>query len=96
MPCPISQATRFRRCGAFTLIELLVVISIIALLIALLLPALSSARQTARNTQDMSNIRQMGMAMVSYATDRDGELPRGEPPTIARSLVGFRMSSGGN
>lgn len=60
---------------AFTLIELLVVISIIALLIAILLPALAAARMTARSTQSLSNVRQIGMAMVNYTIDHDGQVP---------------------
>ena len=61
-----------RRHSAFTLVELLVVISIIALLIALLLPALSAARRTARDVQCKSNLRQVGIAAVTYAQDNDG------------------------
>ena len=60
-------------CG-FTLIELLVVISIIALLIAILLPALGAARGTARNVQCLSNLRQQGIAGMSYTADNKGQL----------------------
>ena len=60
-----------RRAG-FTLIELLVVISIVALLVSLLLPALSSARDAARTAECLSQKRQLGVAMASYATDRNG------------------------
>lgn len=61
----------------FTLIELLVVISIIALLVAVLLPALSSAREAARTSACLSNFRQMGISIVTYAGDYDGQLPPG-------------------
>ena len=61
---------------AFTLIELLVVISIIALLIAILLPALGAARRTAQDATCLSNQRQNAIALYSFATDRDGVMPR--------------------
>ncbi len=66
-----------RRSRAFTLIELLVVISIIALLIALLLPALSAAREAGRKVLCLANMKQVGLAMVVYAEDNRGDLPRG-------------------
>ncbi len=60
---------------AFTLIELLVVISIIALLVGILLPALGAARKTAQRAVCLSNQRQIGVAMMSYATNNKGLLP---------------------
>ena len=57
--------------SGFTLIELLVVIAIIALLIGILLPALGSARGAARLAICQSNMKQLGIAMNTYAADFD-------------------------
>ncbi len=60
---------RNKRTRGFTIIELLVVISILALLIGLLLPAVGKARDNARVSVSKSNLRQIGVAMHSYASD---------------------------
>jgi prepilin-type N-terminal cleavage/methylation domain len=63
-----------RRHG-FTLIELLVVIAIIAILAAILFPVFAQAREKARQTMCTSNLRNIGMAFLMYATDYDGKFP---------------------
>lgn len=60
--------------GGFTLIELLVVIAIIAILVSLLLPAIKSARENARTVICLSNMKQVGVALVSYAGDFKGRV----------------------
>jgi prepilin-type N-terminal cleavage/methylation domain-containing protein len=60
---------------AFTLVELLVVIGIIALLVGILLPALNKARKAANETQCMSNIRQLCLAMNLYTDANQGFIP---------------------
>jgi prepilin-type processing-associated H-X9-DG protein/prepilin-type N-terminal cleavage/methylation domain-containing protein len=60
------------RTKAFTLVELLVVISIMALLMGILMPALAAARSSSRALVCKSNLRQLLVASVGYATENDG------------------------
>jgi len=64
-----------KRRNGFTLVELLVVVGIIAALIAMLLPALARAREAAKATQCLSNLRQIGEALVMYTNENKGYLP---------------------
>jgi prepilin-type N-terminal cleavage/methylation domain-containing protein len=57
-----------RKTRAFTLLELLVVISVIAMLMAILMPALGAARSGSRALACKSNLRQLLLASVGYAT----------------------------
>jgi prepilin-type N-terminal cleavage/methylation domain-containing protein len=59
---------------AFTLVELLVVIAIIVILAALVLPVLSRTKAQGRQAACLSNLRQFGFALQTYASDNTGGL----------------------
>ena len=62
---------------SFTLIELLVVIAIIAILAAMLLPALSAARESARSSKCTGTLKNLGLAIITYAGDNASHSPAG-------------------
>lgn len=63
------------RTRAFTLIELLVVIAIIAILAAILFPVFSQAKAQAKKASSLSNMRQVGLASLMYASDNEDYFP---------------------
>lgn len=68
---PLARPVR----RGFTLVELLVVIAIIGILIALLLPAVQAAREAARRVQCSNQMRQLGIAMMTFSDARNGLPP---------------------
>jgi prepilin-type N-terminal cleavage/methylation domain-containing protein len=60
---------------AFTLIELLVVIAIIAILAAILFPVFGQAKEAAKATAELSNLKQLSLAVLQYSNDYDDYFP---------------------
>lgn len=61
--------------AAFTMVELLVVIVIIAVLATLLFSLTSRMKNKASSATSVSNLRQIGTAILTYASDNNSTLP---------------------
>src|SRR5262245_20425575 len=60
---------------AFTLVELLVTISVIAVISAIAFPLMKASRESAPTANCASNLRQIGAACLSFASEHDGNFP---------------------
>jgi type II secretory pathway pseudopilin PulG len=74
-----SRSPSIRRGSAF--IEMLAVLGIIVMLAALLIPMFIHARAQSAQARCMNNLRQIGSAFASYATENKGHFPSTRPST---------------
>lgn len=99
---PTAPGRRGRR--GFTVVELIVCIGVVALLCGILLPSLRATREAAQRLACASNMRQIGVAIGTYAQAYDnrvppsnfvlGETPRGQELMAARIPGGWSGTSG--
>ncbi len=68
-----------RTSAAFTLIELLIVITIIAVLASIALPAFTGVKERGDQTKDLSNAKQISLALRQFAIDNNGSYPAKAP-----------------
>jgi prepilin-type N-terminal cleavage/methylation domain-containing protein len=72
----MNHSKRFNNFNAaFTMVELLVVIVIIAVLATLLVSLTSRMKNKASSATSVSNLRQIGTAILTYTTDNNSLLP---------------------
>lgn len=84
---------RHNSLNGFTLIEMMSVVVILALLIAFALPAFQSALTKSDTTKSISNLRQLTLANISYATDRGHYAPADDRDNNMRWHGGRTSSS---
>jgi prepilin-type N-terminal cleavage/methylation domain-containing protein len=80
---PSNHFTMTRKISAFTLIELLIVITIIAVLAGIALPAYNGVKERGDQTKDLSNAKQIALALRQFAIDNNGSYPNKQPTGAA-------------
>jgi prepilin-type N-terminal cleavage/methylation domain-containing protein len=82
-----------KKIAAFTLIELLIVITIIAVLASIALPAYNGVKERGDQTKDLSNAKQVGLALRQFAIDNNGAYPNKPPASDYSSATGTLSNS---
>ncbi len=76
----------------FTLIELLVSIAIIGILASLILPTMIRARRSAMLSEDISRLRQFGVAAAIYSDTNNGVLVGRMQPLLDQKLFNHTLT----
>ena len=77
----------------FTLIELLVVMAIVSVMAGLLLPGVQQAREAARRIDCQSHLHQIGLGIMQYYDDWNGQFFLHHPPVIAEFLQNIAQAA---
>ncbi len=85
---------RTKQREAFTVPEILAVVAIIVIILSLLLPSFQASREYARNVVCMSQQRQLGLAMLGFASDNQLALPGCYLPPYSGTEVAKRSWMG--
>ncbi len=81
----------------FSLLELLVVMAVTVLLTGLLMPAMAQVRENARRVVCSSNLRQIGMGVITFADENNDRLPGsfyGEPDRNKKNMMAAHRGAG--
>ena len=80
--------------AAFTLIELLIVITIIAVLASIALPAYNGVKERGDQTKDLSNAKQVALALRQFAIDNNGSYPSKAPASDYSDPAATALATG--
>ncbi len=86
-----------KRLRGFTLVELLVVVAILVIIASLIFAVYARSREKGRQTVCLSNLRQLGVALLSYAHDYGGCFPpyRSQPLRPLETVEGCYHATDG-
>src|SRR5438874_13365078 len=90
----MTMRTKTTSSSAFTLIELLIVVTIIAVLASIALPAFNGVKERGDQTKDLSNAKQIALALRQFAIDNNGNYPSKHPAVDYSDAAATALGSG--